>query len=83
MRLSRDVRVMNETRERRESRVTRDVTESAYTAAARTHGFKIDAPGGSNGVESGATFDLLCKSTSRLTYEVHLMLDTCRTNDIN
>jgi hypothetical protein len=25
----------------------------------------------------------LCKSTSRLTYQVHLMLDTCRTNDIN
>jgi hypothetical protein len=25
----------------------------------------------------------LCKSTSRLTSEVHLMLDTCRTNDIN
>ena len=26
---------------------------------------------------------LMCKSTSRLTYEVHLMLDTCRTNDID
>lgn len=25
----------------------------------------------------------VCKSTSRLTYEVHLMLDTCRTNDID
>jgi hypothetical protein len=83
MRVICDVRFKGETRERRESRDPREVTESAYAAAARTHGVKIDAPGGSNGVGIGATFELLCKSTSRLTYEVHLMLDTCRTNDID
>ncbi len=55
MRLICDVRLKSETRERRESRDPRDVTESAYTAAARTHGVMIDAPGGSNGVGIGAT----------------------------
>jgi hypothetical protein len=53
MRLIGDVRVKGATCGRRETGELRDVTESAYTAAAWTHGVMIDAPGGSNGVGIG------------------------------
>jgi hypothetical protein len=53
MRLISEVRCKGETCERRETRDIRDVTERADTAAARTRGVIIDAPGGSNGVAIG------------------------------